>query len=63
MADLLATAGWGWHSETALHLLRLIVTGVFDRFPALQVIIGGYTTFPPLQCALSVVGAERLLRL
>jgi predicted TIM-barrel fold metal-dependent hydrolase len=101
LADLLATAGWGWHSETALHLLRLVVTGVFDRIPELQVIIGhmgemipfamgrietvlnpvarlrqpvseyfqtnvflttsGYTTFPPLQCALSVVGADRLI--
>jgi uncharacterized protein len=40
LAMNLATAGWGWHCETALHLLRLIVTGVFDRFPLLQVIIG-----------------------
>jgi uncharacterized protein len=101
LADHLATAGWGWHSETALHLLRLVVTGVFDRIPELQVVIGhmgemipfalgrietvlnpvarlrqpvaeyfqtnvflttsGYTTFPPLQCALSVVGADRLI--
>ncbi|WP_327582358.1 amidohydrolase family protein [Nonomuraea sp. NBC_00507] len=99
MADHLATAAWGWHSETALHLLRIIVSGVFDRFPDLQVIVGhmgemipfalarintvltpvadhlrqpvadyfqtniwlttsGYTTFPPLQCALSVVGGR-----
>lgn len=31
LADHLATAGWGWHSETAIHLLRLVVSGVFDR--------------------------------
>ncbi len=36
----LATAGWGWHAETGLHVLRLILGGVFDRFPSLQVIIG-----------------------
>jgi predicted TIM-barrel fold metal-dependent hydrolase len=36
----LATAGWGWHAETGLHALRLVLGGVFDRFPALQVIIG-----------------------
>lgn len=36
----LATAGWGWHAETGLHALRLILGGVFDRFPDLQVIIG-----------------------
>ncbi len=37
---LLATGGWGWHIETAFHVLRLIVGGVFDRFPGLQLIIG-----------------------
>jgi predicted TIM-barrel fold metal-dependent hydrolase len=37
---LLSIAGWGWHTETGLHCLRLIVAGVFDRFPGLQVIIG-----------------------
>ncbi len=37
---LLSIAGWGWHSETALHTLRLIVSGLFDRLPALQLIIG-----------------------
>jgi len=37
---LLSIAGWGWHAETALHTLRLIVSGVLDRFPDLQLIIG-----------------------
>jgi predicted TIM-barrel fold metal-dependent hydrolase len=37
---LLSIAGWGWHTETGLHCLRLIVAGVFDRFPRLQIIIG-----------------------
>jgi predicted TIM-barrel fold metal-dependent hydrolase len=37
---LLSIAGWGWHAETALHTLRLIVSGVFDRLPTLQLIIG-----------------------
>ncbi len=36
----MATAGWGWHIETATHVLRLIVSGAFDRFPGLQIIIG-----------------------
>ncbi|HJT59099.1 MAG TPA: amidohydrolase family protein, partial [Ktedonobacteraceae bacterium] len=36
----LATGGWGWHSETAIHALRLILFGVFDRLPRLRVIIG-----------------------
>ena len=39
-AQLLATSAWGWHVETGLHALRLIVSGLFDRFPSLRVIIG-----------------------
>jgi uncharacterized protein len=37
---LLASAGWGWHIETAVHVLRLILGGVFDRYPNLQIIVG-----------------------
>jgi hypothetical protein len=36
----LATVGWGWHINTATHALRMIVGGVFDRYPDLQIIIG-----------------------
>ena len=37
---LLSIAGWGWHAEVGLHTLRLIVSGLFDRFSELQLIIG-----------------------
>jgi hypothetical protein len=37
---LLSTAGWGWHVETGMHSLRLMIGGVFDRFPKLKIIIG-----------------------
>jgi predicted TIM-barrel fold metal-dependent hydrolase len=37
---LLSIAGWGWHAENGLHILRLIVAGVLDGFPKLQMIIG-----------------------
>ena len=40
VGNLLSIAGWGWHVENGLHSLRLVLAGVFDRFPALQVIIG-----------------------
>lgn len=36
----LAAAGVGWHIDTGIHCLRLILGGVFDRFPTLQVIVG-----------------------
>ncbi len=37
---MLANAGWGWHIETAIHVIRLVLGGAFDRYPRLQVIIG-----------------------
>jgi uncharacterized protein len=37
---LLATAAWGWHIDTATHVLRLILSGAFDRFPGLQLVVG-----------------------
>jgi len=37
---MMAGAGWGWHIETATHVLRIILGGVFDRFPNLQFLIG-----------------------
>lgn len=40
VSQALATTAWGWHIETGLHVLRLILGGVFDRFPRLQVIVG-----------------------
>jgi predicted TIM-barrel fold metal-dependent hydrolase len=98
----LSTAGWGWHVETGLHCLRLIVSGLFDRFPKLTIIVGhlgealpfyiaraddflapvaarfkgrvseyfrrhfyittsGCFSLPPFQCALQIVGVERIL--
>ncbi|MBU8830145.1 amidohydrolase family protein [Mycolicibacterium goodii] len=97
----LATAAWGWHAETGLHVLRMAASGVFDRHPALQIVVGhmgenlpfslmradaalsgfnpdgpsvadtvrahvhitisGYTTTPPLLCALQVFGADRIM--
>ena len=36
----LATFGLGWHYETGLQILRLVLAGVFDRFPDLQLITG-----------------------
>jgi len=37
---MFANAGWGWHIETAIHVLRMVLGGVFDRFEKLQVIVG-----------------------
>ena len=33
---VLATAAWGWHSEVAIHVLRMVFAGTFDKHPKLQ---------------------------
>jgi predicted TIM-barrel fold metal-dependent hydrolase len=101
-AYFLSTAAWGWHAELGMHCLRLILSGLFDRFPKLRIIIGhmgedlpfsllraqdsrpssvtglerkiseyfldhfsvttsGYFTQPPFQCAMEVMGVDRIL--
>jgi predicted TIM-barrel fold metal-dependent hydrolase len=40
VGEMMAGAGWGWHIETALHVLRMIVGGVFDAHPELQIVVG-----------------------
>jgi predicted TIM-barrel fold metal-dependent hydrolase len=36
----LSTSGWGWHSETAMHVLRMVAAGVFEDLPDLKLIVG-----------------------
>lgn len=36
----LAMAAWGWSAETGAHALRIVVGGVFDRFPKARMILG-----------------------
>jgi uncharacterized protein len=48
---VLSTSGWGWHSELGIHALRLILSGVFDRLPALQIIIGHMGEMLPFMLA------------
>lgn len=101
LAGVLSTSGWGWHAEVGMHVLRMVVNGVFDECPDLQLIVGhmgeglpfslqraeemigpvlggrtgvrdvvlrnvhittcGYTSVPPLLCAIGVFGADRML--
>ncbi|QIW99807.1 hypothetical protein AMS68_005325 [Peltaster fructicola] len=43
----LAHESWGWHSDTGLHVLRLVSAGVFDRNPNLKVIVGHFGEMLP----------------
>jgi predicted TIM-barrel fold metal-dependent hydrolase len=50
-ARVLESAGWGWHSETAIHVLRMVVAGTLDRHPRLKLIIGHMGEMLPMMLA------------
>lgn len=39
--------GWGWHHEAGVHVLRLILSGTFEKYPRLQVISGHWGEMVP----------------
>jgi predicted TIM-barrel fold metal-dependent hydrolase len=47
----LSISGWGWHSETAIHVLRLIISGTLDRYSGLRIIIGHMGEMLPMMMA------------
>lgn len=48
---VLETAGWGWHAETALHVLRLAISGTLDAKPDLKLVIGHMGEMLPVMLA------------
>ena len=36
----MALSTWGWHYDTAIHTLRLVLSGALDRHPGLKIVIG-----------------------
>ena len=44
---VLGYAPWGYAVETGTHVLRIILSGVFDRFPNLRMVIGHMGEFLP----------------
>ena len=48
---VLETAGWGWHSETAVHVMRLVLAGTLDKHQRLKLIIGHMGEMLPMMIA------------
>jgi predicted TIM-barrel fold metal-dependent hydrolase len=48
---VISTAGWGWHSEVAIHILRMLFAGTFDKHPKLKMIIGHMGEMLPVMLA------------
>jgi predicted TIM-barrel fold metal-dependent hydrolase len=51
LGRLLGTSGWGWHAETGLAALRLVLAGAFERHPRLRLIIGHCGEMVPFMLA------------
>jgi predicted TIM-barrel fold metal-dependent hydrolase len=58
MLESIACYGWGWHAETALQVLRLLVAGTFDTYPGLKLIIGHMGEMLPMM----MVRSDRAFR-
>ncbi|HEY4819453.1 MAG TPA: amidohydrolase family protein, partial [Xanthobacteraceae bacterium] len=48
---VLESAAWGWHSETAIHVLRMVLAGTLDRHPRLKLVIGHMGEMLPVMLA------------
>lgn len=51
LQSVFSGGAWGWHVEAGTHALRLILGGVFDRYPDLQVILGHWGELVPFYLA------------
>ncbi|WP_024656983.1 amidohydrolase family protein [Pseudomonas syringae USA007] len=43
----LSMFAWGWHNEAGIQVVRMLLAGVFDRYPSLQVISGHWGEMVP----------------
>ena len=48
---MLSTAAWGWHSEVAIHVLRMVLAGTLDKHRKLKLIIGHMGEMLPVMLA------------
>ncbi|MDE6669626.1 MAG: amidohydrolase family protein [Muribaculaceae bacterium] len=47
LATILSTYGYGWHYEAGLEVIRMILGGVFEKFPTLKVLSGHWGEMVP----------------
>ncbi|HCT8957302.1 TPA: amidohydrolase [Staphylococcus aureus] len=46
-AATFACFGYGWHIDVGIHAIHLVLSGIFDRYPKLNMIIGHWGEFIP----------------
>ena len=47
MAGQFASAGLGWHIDVGIHVMRMILSGIFDDLPNLKIISGHWGELMP----------------
>ncbi|WP_048001037.1 amidohydrolase family protein [Lactiplantibacillus herbarum] len=48
ITGILSSAGYGWHMDIGIQVLRMVVSGIFDRLPQLKLITGHWGELVPL---------------
>ncbi len=43
----LSLFGWGWHAEAGIQVIRMMLSGIFDKFPDLRIISGHWGEMVP----------------
>lgn len=47
VTTVLAGHGFGWHADTGIHVMRLILSGIFDQYPSLKIVSGHFGELVP----------------
>lgn len=47
VAGQFASAGFGWHMDVGIHVVRMIMSGIFDKLPGLKIISGHWGELIP----------------
>lgn len=47
VSAVFASYGYGWHVDTGIHMMRMILSGIFDKLPNLKLITGHWGELVP----------------
>ncbi len=48
VSGILSTAGFGWHIDVGIQVLRMVLSGIFDEYPNLKLISGHWGEMIPM---------------
>lgn len=48
VSGIFASAGYGWHMDVGIQVMRMIISGIFDKLPHLKIVSGHWGELVPL---------------